>query len=180
MTSLLQHLMAAHDAALAAHDAPGDDNYDKDNDVTGRIVDHLRDAILDHQPTLGEVATKAAFMAGRRTFAEWDNFDQVRLITALTPVGTSVLTLIAAYEAAEREYKRVCDLDDDNHEEEQEGKEAAEAAVIRAPCLTLDDVRAKARLALADAMVFDSLENCTLGGEATLTVFLRSLLGGAS
>lgn len=46
MTSHLQRLMAAHDAALAAFDAENDNEYDKDDDATGRAVDALRDAIL--------------------------------------------------------------------------------------------------------------------------------------
>lgn len=85
MTTYLQRLMAAHDVALAAYDAEND-GYDKDNDVTGRALDAVRDAILDHRPTLDEVAEKAAFMLRNRTFTEWDNFERRRLIEALNPV----------------------------------------------------------------------------------------------
>lgn len=86
MSIVLQHLMAAHDAALAAYDAQSDDEYDKDNDVVGRAVDRLRDAILAHRPTLDEVPAKAAFMLRNRTFAEWDDIERRQLVEALTPV----------------------------------------------------------------------------------------------
>lgn len=83
----LDDLIAVHEKALAAFDARTDD-YDKENDTTGHAVDTARDALLDHRPaTLAEVATKAAYMASKRTFTEWDNFDQRRLIDALTPVA---------------------------------------------------------------------------------------------
>ncbi|MCO5147519.1 MAG: hypothetical protein M9895_15235 [Aquamicrobium sp.] len=87
MTSVLQHLMAAHDLALAAYDAREDD-YDKDNDVTGKEVDRIRFAIVAHRPTLDEVAEKAEFMLRNRTFTEWDDYDQRQLIEALNPIGS--------------------------------------------------------------------------------------------
>lgn len=97
----LQTLMAAHDAALAAYDAE-QDGYDKEDDATGRAVDAARDALLDHRPgSLAEVAAKVAYMASQRTFTEWDDFDQRRLIEALVPeaVAPTVSALPARIEA---------------------------------------------------------------------------------
>ena len=91
MTSRLQQLMAAHDAALIAYDAREDD-YDRKNDVTGHALDAALDAILAHRPTLDEVPAKAAFMLRKRTFTEWGSLDQRRLIEALTPVDVLVDT----------------------------------------------------------------------------------------
>lgn len=48
------------------------------------------------------------------------------------------------------------------------------------PCHTLDDVRAKARIALEDENVFESVSNCQCNGEHMLYGFLRSLLGEAT
>ena len=82
----LEALIVAHDRALAAYEA--DDNCNLENDVTGHAVDAARDAILDHRPgTIVAAVRKAAYMASRKTFTEWDNFDQRRLIEALTPVS---------------------------------------------------------------------------------------------
>lgn len=86
MTSELQRLMATHDIALAAYDAREDD-YDKDNDTTGREIDRIRFAILAHRPALNEVPVKSAFMLRNRTFTEWDDYTQRQLIEALTPLA---------------------------------------------------------------------------------------------
>jgi hypothetical protein len=55
--------------------------------------------------------------------------------------------------------------------------EAAETAALRAPCETIDDVRAKARFVLENGTAYDSVKNCFLDEGEVLTVFLRSLLG---
>ncbi len=87
--------------------------------------------------------------------------------------------LIDEYKAADAAFDKACDLSllDAETDPLYAAKEAAELEVLRAPCLTLDDVRAKARLALADDSVFDSISNCRIGGEHALRIFLRSLLG---
>ncbi|MEH3109007.1 MAG: hypothetical protein PGN22_02750 [Agrobacterium cavarae] len=70
--------------------------------------------------------------------------------------------------------------DTDLCEEAWNAKEAAEAVFIRAPCITIADVHAKAKLALEDENVFDSITNCTHGdGRHVGQTFLRSLLGEA-
>lgn len=55
-------------------------------------------------------------------------------------------------------------------------KEAAEDVLIRTPCLTLADVRAKARLAIKDENVFDSITNCRAPDGHMGTIFLKSIL----
>ncbi|OWK20761.1 hypothetical protein AJ88_26320 [Mesorhizobium amorphae CCBAU 01583] len=50
------------------------------------LVTKTRQALFDHRPTnMAEAARKGEFMASCRTFIEWDDFDQVQLISALTP-----------------------------------------------------------------------------------------------
>ncbi len=65
----------------------------------------------------------------------------------------------------------------DDNEELWQAKENAETAMLKEPCRSLDDIRAKAEIALRDENVFDSIANCTIGSEHALRVFLRSLLG---
>jgi hypothetical protein len=69
-------------------------------------------------------------------------------------------------------------VEDDFFKESWNAKEAAERVLLREPCLTLDDVRAKAKLVLEDENVFDSIINC-IHSDGTLVghTFLRSLLG---
>lgn len=64
-----------------------------------------------------------------------------------------------------------------DHDDLWQSKEDAETAMLIEPCRSLDDVRAKAEIALRDENVFDSIANCTIGSEHALRVFLRSLLG---
>lgn len=59
---------------------------------------------------------------------------------------------------------------------EWEAKEAAEEVLIRTPCVTLADVRAKARLAIKDENVFDSITNCRAPDGHMGTIFLKSIL----
>lgn len=64
-----------------------------------------------------------------------------------------------------------------DHDEVWQAKEEAETAMLKEPCRSIEDVRAKAEIALRDDNVFDSIANCTIGSERALRVFLRSLLG---
>ncbi len=86
----LSELIAAHAAALSTWDAIPDGEWDspRRKAVDARL-DEARDTLLGHRPaTLNEVREKALYMASCRAFTEWDNdFDQVKLIEALTPVG---------------------------------------------------------------------------------------------
>ncbi|MHA6641323.1 hypothetical protein [Mesorhizobium sp. A623] len=83
----LSELMAAHTAALAAYDALGDAEWDARGVELDKIVGTTREAIFNHRPaTIEEVGTKAVFMATTRTFFEWDDFDPIKLVQALTPI----------------------------------------------------------------------------------------------
>lgn len=66
--------------------------------------------------------------------------------------------------------------DTDECEAEWKAKEAAEEVLIRTPCVTLADVRAKARLAIKDENVFDSITNCRAPDGHMGTIFLKSIL----
>ena len=85
---------------------------------------------------------------------------------------------IAAYNAAEATGQPHAMADDTAETEALfNAKEAADNAVIIASWGSLEDVRAKARLALSDANFMDRLQNCTWANERCLTQFLRSILG---
>jgi hypothetical protein len=85
----LRKLFEAHTAALAAWDALEGEDWDERQDKASEALDATRKAILDHRPTsIEEVAIKAGYMAGTRTFAVWDDLDQIDLIQALTPTCT--------------------------------------------------------------------------------------------
>ncbi|MCO5140852.1 MULTISPECIES: hypothetical protein [unclassified Shinella] len=86
--------------------------------------------------------------------------------------------LIEAHLAATAEF-RITDEGHINEEGIWDRKEEAELAVMRCPCRTIEDVRAKARWALADDVVQDSIRNCHIDQERILMIFLRSLLGEA-
>ena len=84
----LSDLMAAHTVALAAWDAVPDQEWDTQQAHLSAEVDRTRDALLEHRPsTMAEVHTKAEYMASVRSFHQWDDFDRIKLIEALTPVG---------------------------------------------------------------------------------------------
>ncbi|WP_028034121.1 hypothetical protein [Chelativorans sp. J32] len=85
--NLLLSLMEAHIAALTAYDSLSDAEWKEQGIDLGETVNATRDALLDHRAaTLEEIRTKAEFMAKTRTFFEWDDFDRIKLIHALTPV----------------------------------------------------------------------------------------------
>lgn len=80
-------LIAAHVRALAAYDAEPSENPKSPAVVRANaLVTKTRQALFDHRPTnMAEAVRKGEFMASCRTFIEWDDFDQVQLIKALTP-----------------------------------------------------------------------------------------------
>ncbi|PZV33360.1 hypothetical protein [Mesorhizobium kowhaii] len=80
-------LIAAHVEALRHYDAtPGDNPKSPAVARANALVTKTRQALFDHRPTnMAEAARKGEFMASCRTFIEWDDFDQVQLISALTP-----------------------------------------------------------------------------------------------
>ena len=86
--------------------------------------------------------------------------------------------LIAKYHEAETAFRAACAAEPGrDHDDLWNAKEDAEMAVIRHQCSSLEDVRAKARLALSDANVYDSLRNCFIDERDVLVIFLRSVLG---
>ncbi|WP_313760199.1 hypothetical protein [Rhizobium sp.] len=95
-------------------------------------------------------------------------------------VSPALAEAIATWEAAEAAFRSAVVADPSNdHDKLFEAKEAAELALITHPCLTIDDVRAKATIAIRDGNVFDSLTNCNIDGEHVQMIFLRSILGEA-
>lgn len=56
---------------------------------------------------------------------------------------------------------------------------AAELAILKHPCRTIEEVRTKARFFLEDTGAYDTLRRCCEKDEETLMPFLRSLLGEA-
>ncbi len=95
-------------------------------------------------------------------------------------LSAGVKAALEDYNAKEAIYRPLADElgDTDLCQAEWEAKEAAEEALLRAPCITIADVHAKAKLALEDESVFDSITNCThADGRHIGKTFLRSLLG---
>lgn len=83
--------------------------------------------------------------------------------------------LINAFAAAKAAYDRNADPDGP----EWDAYEAAEHAIIVYPCLTIEDVRLKARFFLDNSGPNDTLRNCFSADGPVVDVFLHSLLGGA-
>lgn len=148
----LSELIAVHTAALVAYDAVSDENFSDKDDVTGRALDAARDVLLNHRPTtLEEVSIKAEFMARTKTFTEWDNFDQVKLIEALTPVAdntSAIKTLIETHRSAVMADE--ANFDDDGNPIDAEAAEATLEAeqnafrdLVQASCSNADDVQLK-------------------------------------
>lgn len=94
----------------------------------------------------------------------------------LTPSLKAAMDALAVADAKFRESVNLDASDEAAIDLLYDAREAAEFDVIRHPCLTLEDIRAKARLAIADESVFASVSNCTFNGEHELYIFLRSLL----
>lgn len=88
----LSELMSAHTKALAAWDALGDGQSSEAATEANRRLDATREAIFAHRPaSLAEVSTKAAYMAATRSIYDWEDFDQIKLIEALTPAGGAIV-----------------------------------------------------------------------------------------
>lgn len=98
-------------------------------------------------------------------------------------LSAGVKAALDDYNAKEAIFRPLVDKlgDTDLCQAEWEAKEAAEAVLLRAPCITIADVHAKAKLALEDESVFESITNCTHSdGRHVGQTFLRSLLGESS
>lgn len=88
-------------------------------------------------------------------------------------------TVIAQFIEAKRAYDTAAEAGDTDGPE-WDAYETKEHAVIVYPCLTIEDVRQKARFFLDYAGPNDTLRNCYSGDyDWTLDEFLRSLLGEA-
>ncbi|MGR9188811.1 hypothetical protein [Rhizobium leguminosarum] len=99
-------------------------------------------------------------------------------MTSAFSVSEGLADAIVKWQSAEIAFRNEVTLDPRNdHDEIWCAKEDAETAMLKEPCRSLNDVRAKAEVALHDENVFDSIANCTIGSEHALRVFLRSLLG---
>lgn len=68
-------------------------------------------------------------------------------------------------------------VEDDALEAASEAMQQAEDVLIRTPCLTLADVRAKATVAMNNESTFDSITNCRNEHEHVGKTFLKSILG---
>ena len=84
--------------------------------------------------------------------------------------------LIKRHLAATAEY-HASNENDPEDEKLWNAKEDAEMAVIRCPCATIEDIRAKTSWVISDDVVQDSIMNCVVKDERVLLIFLRSLLG---
>ncbi|MBX5226852.1 hypothetical protein HJC06_10490 [Rhizobium sp. NLR9b] len=99
-------------------------------------------------------------------------------ITTNNALSPSLTRAIEDWRAADTRFSNEMKLDPGHDNDELwQAKEDAETAMLKEPCRSLDDVRAKAEIALRDENVFDSIANCTIGSEHALRIFLRSLLG---
>jgi hypothetical protein len=97
-------------------------------------------------------------------------------------ISLALHTAIGAYLSADSAFRSGVTLKPENEAQNDtlwKANEAAELSVVEFPCVTIEDVRAKAALALQDENVFDSISSCTINGEHELYVFLRSFLGEA-
>lgn len=102
-----------------------------------------------------------------------------RQMTAVVHRPSQLPLLIAAFHEATA--KRDAEWNKGNDDgPEQDAVEAAEDAVLRFPCQTLDEVRVKARFFLNNSGPYDTIRNCFDAKEETLLPFLRSLAGGES
>jgi hypothetical protein len=175
MSELLETLISEHMAALAEWDTePGDRAVPGLN----ARLDAARDALFDHRPaSLDEVRRKADYFSATRAFVEWDDFDQVKLVHALTPVlaATSDMEkLFAAFAAAQAAWRAMPEETEGGPE--WDALEAVEHEIVIYPCRTIEDVQAKARFFLENEMPYDTIRNCSGAEEETLLTFLRSLL----
>ncbi|MBY3582240.1 hypothetical protein HJA77_13840 [Rhizobium bangladeshense] len=91
--------------------------------------------------------------------------------------GPSITRVIEEWRNADTRFSNEVTLTPGDHDELWQAKEDAETAMLKEPCLSLEDIRTKAEIALRDENVFDTIANCTIGSEHALRVFLQSLLG---
>lgn len=90
---------------------------------------------------------------------------------------STLAKLIGDYRAIQAAYRAIDEADPRNAELWQ-AYEAADYAIQKHPCTSLEEVREKASFLLDDDMAFDSVESCRgPGGEPMLAIMLRSLLG---
>ncbi len=107
-----------------------------------------------------------------------ERFDTMNFDEPNFGLSDPVRAALRDYEEKEAIFRPLVNLkgDTDECEEEWKAKEAAEDVLIRTPCVTLADVRAKARLAIKDENVFDSITNCRAEDGHIGLIFLKSIL----
>lgn len=93
-------------------------------------------------------------------------------------MNTSLAELIDAYRKARAAWDAI-DTDGNCDGPEWDAYYDAEVAVLKFPCSSLADVQSKARFALENRAVYDTLQSCHIEEGDALAVFLRSLAGEA-
>ncbi len=88
----------------------------------------------------------------------------------------TICALIKTYQAARDAWDKA-DPDGNCDGPEWDALEAAEDAILRFPCTTIGQVRAKARFFIETEPAYDTIRNCYDSKEEALIPFLRSLLG---
>lgn len=107
-----------------------------------------------------------------------ERFDTMNFDEPNFGISEPIRSALKAYDEKEATFRPLVNLagETDECEKAWKAKEAAEEVLIRTPCLTLADVRAKARLAIKDENVFDSITNCRAEDGHLGIVFLKSIL----
>jgi hypothetical protein len=111
-------------------------------------------------------------------FNELDD-EFARLAQAETPDARDFKAVGARFVKARAEQEQAVQNGDEEGPAWDE-YEAAEGAVIKFPCRTIEEVREKARFFLENDGPYDTIRNCFSNEGETLRPFLQSLLGGAS
>jgi hypothetical protein len=179
--------ISAYQLAIADYEA----NCPSDNDGADAYAE------ISYVPAMkaiegweGPASTRAGAVAAlEMAMEELSNFASSDMVPPLVSAALGYLKgaednaptlqdVIDLYLVAQQKY-RDADPDGDCEVPEWAAYEAADTAVIAFPCMSLDDVRLKARFVLDNDSPYDSVQNCTIGpeGEDVLRLFLRSLLG---
>ncbi|MEQ1941481.1 hypothetical protein ABMA32_03565 [Mesorhizobium sp. VNQ89] len=111
ITDTLATLMTNHRNAMARYSACSDDDWKGQEAAINAAINASRDALFAHRPTsLEEARAKASFLARDKAFSEWDDFEPVKLIHALTPEcsPSPIALLIDAHAESFRQLDAAC------------------------------------------------------------------------
>lgn len=185
---MLNDLIAAHAASLKtwlASAAPGEDLETECESY--ELFERAEHAFVVYQCiTADEVQQKLAYVAECQTLANAVEVDLCKEFMASirlspTDVSLALARTIADWRRAEDRYRIELAIDPaKDHEELWHAKDDAEMAMLREPCHSSTDIRAKIQIALSDDSVFDTLGTSTYNEEPVervLKIFLRSLIG---